>query len=273
MSTFPKNASSQVYITSDSLPDNETLFIAQTFDYEQYMQELQKSTKEKIRQGAEKDVRILPDSGLYFLKRFWEGLRGLVVFGNNKTEYLVNLSQKRLKESFLLAEAKKLELAEECLGDYIKLSERLKKRNLIESEEVLNQNYIILQAINFSLRDGQGEIVEKINRSFVLTSFLLTQISEQKIRKETKEWIEGKVIENYPVEIIMEWESKKIYISGLEKAQYVDKSGEITNQSYLDIKKDSIVAVAPLDKIIKYSQKENFDGEAIAEKIIIGGRQ
>lgn len=243
-----------------------------------------------FKEQFEKEIGLLPNSKLYFLKRLKESINLIFLKGAKKIDYLLNLSQKRARESAILMGEGKKSYVLSTLSAYIKILRRIKKEelsnlNLDHVINIINENMTALQVVNlFSDKPEDKKIKEQLFLAMDLTSEISQKASElldEKMGKVIrKDWIEGRVVEKQLCgDVIVIWEGKATIVYGLENADYLDENKNKVSQSCNDIKEGSIISVAPVERKVKifYTEEElskspvvpEFVAQVQAEKVII----
>lgn len=117
-----------------------------------------------LAQGELPDPGLLPDSSLYGLKKAFEAVRGVFVFGEEaKAKYALNLAEKRLAEAEAMAVKGKPEFIEELSREYEGNIVRAKETAVLAGEadkkEELAELVALATSRHLSILDGVEERV------------------------------------------------------------------------------------------------------------------
>lgn len=120
-------------------------------------------SKEQIRQMAlraagrilgqkdenfQKNIGLLPDSKFYFIKKAKEKVASWFKFGDSKTKYLVNLSQKRLIEFYIMQQKGNNEKSSQVLRSYVNLIQKMENKNIDNFVSDLVWNLGVLNSLS-----------------------------------------------------------------------------------------------------------------------------
>ncbi|PIY96329.1 MAG: hypothetical protein COY66_04245 [Candidatus Kerfeldbacteria bacterium CG_4_10_14_0_8_um_filter_42_10] len=139
------------------------------------------------------DIKLLPSSPFYFLKRSWEEVKGWFIFNTNKKiKYGINLANKRLEETETLIQNKKTDLINGSLDRFNQQMEEVnsnitkaknKSRDLTEIYNLVQQNKerheAVLNQLQAQVPDNLKEVISNI-KDVSQTGF---QITKEKIQE------------------------------------------------------------------------------------------
>lgn len=103
-----------------------------------------------------KHLGMQPDNVFYFLKSSREAIVGWFKINDGKTSYLVDLSQKRLTEAFLMRQKNNTGKMENAFTSYIKIMEKLEKRKVDKAVINLTWNLGFLNRMSKIMTDSKN---------------------------------------------------------------------------------------------------------------------
>jgi len=126
------------------------------------------------------DIKLLPSSPFYFLKRSWEEVKGWFIFNTNKKiKYGINLANKRLEETETLIQNKKTDLINGSLDRFNQQMEEVnsnitkaknKSRDLTEIYNLVQQNKerheAVLNQLQAQVPDNLKEVISIIDAAW-----------------------------------------------------------------------------------------------------------
>jgi hypothetical protein len=127
-------------------------------------------------ENYQKNIGLLPDSKFYFLKKTKETVASWFKFSDNKTKYMVNLSQKRLIEFYIMQQKGNNEKSSMALISYINLIKKLEDKNIDAFIKDLAWNMGVLN----SLSKFVPKNLDKYSEAFQAT----TELQKGKIMTE-----------------------------------------------------------------------------------------
>lgn len=161
------------------------------------------------------DIRILPSSPFYFLKKTWENVRGWFIFNTKeRVEYGIDLANRRLEEIESLALKKKTDLINKTTEEFNKRMEEVNK-NIDQAKNKgtdLDNIYSILEAN----REKHGAVFDQ----------LINQVPE-----ETKETIKkAKEVSQKGYEVAQERIKPKAIEGGLKGIEKVKEGLDVLEE-------------------------------------------